>query len=232
MNKYNFPANPALIQLFQQTNPKQNFNLIQLGCNTGVNLQALYEKYPNANYFGCDINTEAIDFLKEKEHFKSDNFLTFDLNKDYIPFKTEYFDYILCLDILQHLRNPQNVIHNIKNTLKPDGVLIASIPNLSHYSIIKNLLVYNRFTYTPTGLLDNTHIHLFTGTEAIQMFKKEGFLLNLYAQKSATPITKEEEDFIEHLSNLEQIQNKDFFKFNLNTFEFLFICKKETNLIS
>ena len=66
-----------------------------------------------------------------------------------------------CADVLEHLRDPMRTLSILKTYLKPMGHIIASIPNVAHMSIKANLLV-NDFTYTPIGLLDCTHIHLFT----------------------------------------------------------------------
>lgn len=70
------------------------------------------------------------------------------------------FDYILFADVLEHLRNPQEVLSKTKRLLKDDGKVVMSVPNVSHDSIMINLF-NNIFNYTPLGLLDNTHIHLF-----------------------------------------------------------------------
>ncbi|HAT89236.1 MAG TPA: hypothetical protein DCS73_05735 [Roseburia sp.] len=70
------------------------------------------------------------------------------------------FDYIVFADVLEHLRNPQNVLTKTKMLLKDEGKTIISVPNVAHNSIMINLF-NNVFNYTPVGLLDNTHIHLF-----------------------------------------------------------------------
>lgn len=70
------------------------------------------------------------------------------------------FDYIIFADVLEHLRNPQEVLSKTKMLLKDEGKTIFSVPNVGHNSIIINLF-NNIFNYTPVGLLDNTHTHLF-----------------------------------------------------------------------
>lgn len=58
--------------------------------------------------------------------------------------------------------------------LKKDGRIIACIPNLMHYSVMKDLINGN-FTYSDMGLLDRTHIHFFTYNEIIRLFKDAGY---------------------------------------------------------
>jgi len=78
------------------------------------------------------------------------------------------FDYILCLDVLEHLRRPLAVLTRARDHLAPGGRLIASIPNIAH-GAVRLKLMSGAFTYTETGLLDKTHLHFFDrpGAEAL-----------------------------------------------------------------
>ena len=75
-------------------------------------------------------------------------------------FDTE-FDYVIFADVLEHLSKPQEVLERVKNILKLDGSVLISVPNIAHNDILIKLY-NNEFQYTPTGLLDDTHIHFFT----------------------------------------------------------------------
>jgi 2-polyprenyl-3-methyl-5-hydroxy-6-metoxy-1,4-benzoquinol methylase len=39
------------------------------------------------------------------------------------------FDYVVVGELLEHLLNPFNALVNIRKALKPDGILIGTIPN-------------------------------------------------------------------------------------------------------
>ena len=84
------------------------------------------------------------------------------------------FDYILYADVLEHLRNPEAVLKKMRHFLKPDGSVLLSVPNIAHGDIIMNLLC-DQFTYTPLGLLDNTHIHLFARKNLHDMVEAAGY---------------------------------------------------------
>ena len=71
------------------------------------------------------------------------------------------FDYITFADVLEHLRDPEQVLIRSKMLLKQDGSIILSVPNLAHNAVLINLM-NNEFEYNRVGLLDNTHIHFFT----------------------------------------------------------------------
>lgn len=86
------------------------------------------------------------------------------------------FDYILYADVLEHLRDPQAVLTKMKRFLKPDGCVLLSVPNVANGDVIANLLC-DQFTYTPLGLLDNTHIHLFARKNLHDMIHSAGYYL-------------------------------------------------------
>lgn len=81
------------------------------------------------------------------------------------------FDFIIFADVLEHLRNPEKVLVRAKHLLKPEGTILLSVPNFAHNSVLINLL-NNEFEYTSTGLLDNTHIHMFTKKSLENMLQR------------------------------------------------------------
>ena len=70
-----------------------------------------------------------------------------------MPAGWDPFDAVICGDVLEHLRDPARVLGILRESLAADGVLIASIPNIKHWSVIHPLLVSDHFTYEDCGLL-------------------------------------------------------------------------------
>lgn len=85
------------------------------------------------------------------------------LNSDkwYEKLKDNQYDYIVALDVLEHLENPEKILGCMKELLKNSGKMLLSIPNITHNAIVLELL-NNQFTYSELGLLDRTHIHFFS----------------------------------------------------------------------
>ena len=99
-------------------------------------------------------------------------------------YKDIRFDHIIFADVLEHLRNPESILVQAKRLLKADGSILLSVPNVAHNSVVINLL-NNRFEYTSVGLLDNTHIHLFTKESLENMLTRAGlFIEQRYATYS------------------------------------------------
>lgn len=58
-----------------------------------------------------------------------------------IPFADESFDNVFCIEVLEHVPNPYFTLGEINRVLKPDGVLVVSVPNPYHVKeIIWNVL--------------------------------------------------------------------------------------------
>ena len=73
----------------------------------------------------------------------------------------QQFDFITFTDVLEHLHNPHEVLQHTCKFLKNDGRVLISVPNVGHNDIFVKLY-NNKFEYTNIGLLDNTHLHLFS----------------------------------------------------------------------
>jgi ubiquinone/menaquinone biosynthesis C-methylase UbiE len=52
-----------------------------------------------------------------------------DLNGE-LPFTDQSFDYLTCLEGLEHIENPQQAIREFARMLRPGGTVIVSIPNI------------------------------------------------------------------------------------------------------
>ena len=94
------------------------------------------------------------------------------LNMDtwYCNLQSEKYDYVISLDVLEHLENPEHVLKNLKNLLKESGKILLSVPNLAHNAVILELL-QNNFHYHDLGLLDRTHVHFFAYESMIKMIE-------------------------------------------------------------
>ena len=75
-------------------------------------------------------------------------------------FEKKEFDYILFLDVLEHLKDPYSQILHAQNLLRKKGKIAISIPNIAYNGIIKMLLADN-FEYHRLGITDSTHIRFF-----------------------------------------------------------------------
>ena len=87
------------------------------------------------------------------------------------------FAAILCLDILEHLVDPWQLVRRLHAGLAPDGVIVASIPNVRNFRALFPLLFLNRWTLTDDGILDRTHLRFFVRRTAIELMTGTGLVL-------------------------------------------------------
>ena len=97
-----------------------------------------------------------------------------DVEKIDLPFGTAAFDCVVCGDVIEHLREPGRFLARVRDWLDPDGRIVASLPNVRHYSVVTALLEGN-WTYESAGLLDETHLSFFTRRDIIDLFERAGF---------------------------------------------------------
>jgi hypothetical protein len=81
--------------------------------------------------------------------------------------------------------------------LSDNGRIISSLPNVQNIEVLEQL-IYGRFTYTEIGLLDKTHIHLFTKYEILKMFENAGYTVE-FIGFNQNQLTDAQEDMIDKL---------------------------------
>lgn len=135
------------------------------------------------------------------------------------------FDYILFVDVLEHLINPREVLCKAVSLLKDKGSLIISIPNIAHSAILLNLL-RNKFEYTKLGLLDDTHLRFFTYNSVIELIDYCGFIPIIQNGTTALPQhTEFKVSYDDFNINTSIISNREY----AHVYQFVFKCiKKET----
>jgi SAM-dependent methyltransferase len=141
---------------------------LEVGCGNGASLRLIRERSPDAWLAAIELHAEQAGAVV------ADQVIVGDIESlDLSQLAVREFDAVLCLDVLEHLRDPWVVTRRLSGLLRPGGVLIASIPNVQHYSILAGLL-RGRWDYMPSGLLDRTHLRFFVRSSCLQMFRDAG----------------------------------------------------------
>ncbi|MGN1274100.1 MAG: class I SAM-dependent methyltransferase [Thermoguttaceae bacterium] len=158
-HEINTEENDSCGQEFRMITPRSR--VLDVGCACGDMGSSLhYEK--ECHVWGCDYNPYSLQEAEKTGGFE--RLFPIDLNTftvDDFPEFHAFFDFILLGDVLEHLIQPSETLAKLKSFLKPDGHFVVSIPNIAHSSI-KMKLLQDDFTYTPSGLLDCTHLRFFT----------------------------------------------------------------------
>ena len=89
-----------------------------------------------------------------------------------------------------------------------------------HISVMRQL-INGRFQYEDTGLLDRSHIHLFTYYQIILMFQEEGYTVE-EMRNITPPFSQEEEELAEKLLELSKSTDMHMYQ----TFQYLVRARK------
>lgn len=151
----------------------ENKTILDVGCASGY-LGELLMKKGNVLY-GIDGNKEAIA-VAEKKYQKA---VWFDLNNSEPDrlrtlFSDTTFDVIIFADVLEHLLDPETTLRGFSKLLKPNGRIVVSLPNVALWRVRLNLLL-GHFDYMDYGVLDRTHLHLYTFKTGKELIRNSGF---------------------------------------------------------
>ena len=104
-------------------------DVLDVACGTGYGMHLM--SYLAKTVSGYDI---SLDALEEATKFKYECPICLEQRDLEEPLllgndKTDKFDVITCFETVEHLVNPRPLFNKIRESLRPDGVLLFSIPN-------------------------------------------------------------------------------------------------------
>ena len=76
---------------------------------------------------GCADKFLEKSFLEKNISYTGIDIVDCDLNKDKINFPDNTFDYIVCLALVEHISNTENMFNEFNRVLKKEGILIREI---------------------------------------------------------------------------------------------------------
>lgn len=150
--------------------PAGAHSVLDLGCASGMLGRQLRNSNRAAELVGVELfepaGTEAAAYY--------DRIFLGDIESIQLPYH-EHFDYVVCGDILEHLRDPWSVVGRIHGWLKKEGVLISSIPNIRYWRVLRDLIVFGKWEYVEAGILDNSHLRFFTRRSFQELLEQTEF---------------------------------------------------------
>ena len=144
-------------------------DVLDVGCASGYLGADLRSR--GCRVWGVDADRFALENVVRGAYEET---LELDLNLlSESPFTPRLFDVVIVADVLEHLIDPVQVLQTLLTSLKPDGLVIVSLPNVANFSI-RIPLLFGRFDYTEVGILDRTHLHLYTYKSAAHLVRDSG----------------------------------------------------------
>ncbi len=125
----------------------------------------------------CNVDAVELDPGMAREARRYCNrFLVCDLQREILSrhFPGRYYDYVILADVLEHLTDPERVLRQLPDLLRPGGRLLVSVPNTAYAGLIMEL-ISGDLRYRPEGLLDRTHVRLFTRASILRLLEDCAF---------------------------------------------------------
>ena len=201
----------------------KQIEVLEVGCGTGNTLGRVKKMFMHSEVKGIELVEEVA--LVGAKNF---DITCGDIEKMELPYKKGQFDYIIFGDVLEHLREPWDVLKKVHPYLKKDGCVLTSIPNIMNASVLYNLICGD-FTYEDSGILDRTHLRFFTYKEIIKMFMLNGYRVEeVYRNVVTDSTTDNYPELFSAILSVKGAASKEEF----DTFQYIVKARKTNNIIT
>lgn len=149
--------------------PKTPARILELGCGNGATGRLALELGKAQEYVGI----EMFEPMAREAQRHLTRVHIGDVSAISIPEEPASFDVLICSEVIEHLVDPASVLERLLAFVKSGGMVLASSPNVAHYSIIRDLM-RARFEYQDAGAMDRTHLRWFTPDSYRRLFEDAG----------------------------------------------------------
>ena len=159
--------------------------LLDIGCGDGTFTMLLKDALKASEVIGIEVAPEAIASMEAK----GIQACQLDIDENRVPFDDDYFDFVYCGEVIEHVFNPDHLLREIHRVLKEDGTGIISTPNLAGWaSRLALLLGYQPYPMAVSPDHESAgklfvngdegqwgHIRVFTARAFRELLKIHGF---------------------------------------------------------
>lgn len=162
------PRIKIMAEIINQIGPEGK-NIIDIGCHDGTFLSLI--KNRNNNFYGLDASDWAVSESKKKD-FDIRQFFFDDKTK--LPFEDNFFDLVIAGEIIEHIYDTDFFLEEIRRTLKSNGKLLISTPNIASLGRRLQLLfgLNPAIEFSPNETGSVGHIRYFTFRTLKQLLMK------------------------------------------------------------
>lgn len=162
------PINGALLRQIPPTVTR----ILDVGCGNGSFGRVAKASFPTVYYAGIEVNFEKSAVARQYlDHVETTDFESAEL-------LDQKFDCIIFGDVLEHLNDPVSAMIKASRLIHDNGVILCSVPNVQHFSVLKAILSGD-FQYQDSGILDRTHRWFLTYSNFIKWSLDAGLLPEL-----------------------------------------------------
>jgi ubiquinone/menaquinone biosynthesis C-methylase UbiE len=148
---------------FDRLQLRRGDRVLDVGCGEGRHSIGAY-LHAEVDVIGVDLNAQDLQIARERFELFDDKHntqksLTFQqANALHLPFADSSFDKVICSEVLEHIADYQGVLAEISRVLKPEGLLVVSVPRAWPEEICWALS-------KPYRQVEGGHIRIFNATQ-------------------------------------------------------------------
>lgn len=178
--------------------------VLEVGTGTGALAREIRKKCPGVDYVGVEISAEYRDAAQawcDRAYLEN-----FEQASETLMQELANADVVIFADVLEHFIDPWASLKRMRAVLPAHARIIASIPNIQHWSIQVRLLSGD-FRYADVGLLDRTHLRFFTRQTMLEMFASTGYRVEAVVPRIfAFP---QQDEMLQKIAQISQLHGVD-----------------------
>ena len=161
-NKITFLADRHWI--IPQLIPNKKINVLEVGGGSLFSYRFVLDNEikDKINYYNYD--------LMPSPDSPDVHFIQYDEGQKQFPIRNELFDIIIAMDVIEHVKDTDIFINELKRVLKKDGAIILTTPNYSNLKFTLKYL-FGRMAHNPLG----SSIEKYTYNEHVKYFTSRDF---------------------------------------------------------
>jgi 2-polyprenyl-3-methyl-5-hydroxy-6-metoxy-1,4-benzoquinol methylase len=148
--------------------PSEYSKVLEIGCADG---SFRYNLKYDCEYWGVEPVRKMAQVAAERMDKVLIGFYQSVVDK--IP--NDYFDLIICNDVIEHMPDSDVFLQSIKLKLANDGRIIGSVPNVRYIMNLYELIIKKDWKYKDAGILDKSHLRFFSKRSLLRAFNENGY---------------------------------------------------------
>lgn len=150
--------------------------VLDVGCADGTFSKVILDKSDASKLIAIDALKSSIDWAAR--HWKNEKRMEFMVADAHsLPFKTDSFDAVFCLEVLEHVYNPKKALHQFKRVLKKGGYGVFLVPS---DSLLFRTIWFFWLNFYPRGWVwRETHIQTYRNNYLPKICREVGFKIEV-----------------------------------------------------
>jgi 2-polyprenyl-3-methyl-5-hydroxy-6-metoxy-1,4-benzoquinol methylase len=146
-------------------------SILDIGCADGMFTKVVLDKSGASKIIGIDVLNKSVDWANK--HWKTNKKMSFRLADAHnLPFKTNTFNAVIALEVLEHVYEPVKVLQEIKRVLRKNGYIVFLVPA---ENLLFRIIWYFWTKYTISRIWKETHVHAYSGDFIAKLVDVMGF---------------------------------------------------------